>query len=134
MNENAKKVFDILDIELDEKFKIEGYDGTFHFSQELNLYNENDDLMDISLQSFINGTNKIIKLPKEPKEIKKKLKDLTFEELVKWGHKKCNYYDCENCIFNKVSCNIYSEKCWIHHKEIYNNKFINQEIEVEVNE
>ena len=127
MNENAKKVFDILDIELDEKFKIEGYNGIFHFSQELNLYNENDDLMDISLQSFINGTNKIIKLSKEPK--KKKLRDLTPEEWDKWKEKNCSSdLDCKDCIFIHANCGAAS---WIYHKDLYSDKFLDQEIEVE---
>ena len=77
---------------------------------------------------FINGLYKIIKLPKEPK--KKKLRDLTLEEWDKWQRKNCG--NCNKCAFNKVNCNIsYEKRSWVNNKDIYSDKFLDQEIEVE---
>ena len=136
MNDNVRQIFNMLGVEPNEEFKINGYDRVFyfdkelnihfHFNQELNLYSENDEWMDISLQSFINGTNKIIKLPKEQKKIK--LRDLTKQEWDKWQRKNCN--NCSKCIFNNVKCSM-ENQCWVNHKDLYSDAFLDQEIEVE---
>lgn len=126
MNDNVRKVFDILGVEPNEKFMIDGLYGTFYFDQHLNINNEYDYPTGFGLQLFINGTYKIFKLPKEPK--KKKLRDLTPEEWDKW-HKNCG--NCSKCIFNKVTCNSsYVNSSWVHHKDLYSDKFLDQEIEV----
>ena len=61
---------------------------------------------------------------------KKKLRDLTSEE---WDKRKeiCSYTSCSECIFRYVSC-IRSdrEECWVNHKDLYSDKFLDQEIEV----
>lgn len=60
---------------------------------------------------------------------KKKLRDLTPEEWDKW-HKNCG--NCSKCIFNKVTCNSsYVKSSWVHNKDLYSDKFLDQEIEVE---
>ena len=77
---------------------------------------------------IIKGEYKIIKLPKEPK--KKKLRDFTPEEWDKWQRKNCG--NCNKCAFNKVNCNIsYEKRSWVNNKDIYSDKFLDQEIEVE---
>lgn len=129
MNDNVRKVFDMLGVEPYEKFKIEGNGDTiYHIDEELYIYRDNEILCsDKILKYLINGYFKIIKLPKT-----KKLRDLTIEEWDKWIEKKCRFTRCENCIFNSASCleseNKYS---WIHHKDLYSDKFLDQEIEVE---
>lgn len=61
---------------------------------------------------------------------KKKLKDITEEELENWMNKNCFLgSDCNKCIFNNVYCS--TERNWVNHKDIYSDKFLNQEIEVE---
>ena len=61
---------------------------------------------------------------------KKKLRDITEEELENWMDKNCYLgSDCNKCIFNNVYCS--TERNWINHKELYSDKFLNQEIEVE---
>lgn len=132
MNENVRKVFNMLGVEPNEKFKIEGYyDGTFYFDQQLILHNKYDYQTGFGLQSFINGNFKIIKLPKEPKT--KKLRDLTGEEFEKWKDKKCRVSTpekCNGCPFENVICNL-GNGCWLNHKDLYSDKFLDQEIEVE---
>lgn len=67
----------------------------------------------------------------ERKEKKKiKLKDLTREEYEKWIQKNCYGYTCENCIFYKVDCRKYNTG-WINNKDLYSDKFLNQEVEIE---
>lgn len=131
MNDNVRKIFDILGVEPYEKFKIEGNGDTiYRIDEELYIYRDDEILRsDKGLNNLINGYFKIIKLPK-----KKKLRDLTEEEWDKWREKKkCR--SCENCIFNIVVC--FNSKCeysWIHNKDFYSDKFLDQEIEVEKND
>ena len=75
---------------------------------------------------IIKGKDTIIKLPKEPK--KKKLRDLKPEEYDKWKKKNCD--NCRKCIFKNVVCNM-RDYSWIHHKDLYSDKFLEQEVEVE---
>lgn len=61
---------------------------------------------------------------------KRKLRDLTKDEWDKWSEKNC--YECDNCIFRNVPCTkSSSKKSWFNNKDLYSDKFLNQEIEVE---
>ena len=72
-------------------------------------------------------TDNVRKIPK-----KKKLRDLTLEEWDKWQRKNCIYDNCKKCVFNMVSCNSsYEKRSWVNNKDIYSDKFLDQEIEVE---
>ena len=128
MNDNVRKIFDMLGVEPNEKFKIEDVDnmtgGIFHMDGNLNVSDEERRIY--SLKLLLNGTYKIIKLPK-----KKKLRDLTEEEWFEWKDKNCNSDNCTKCIFDMVYCNKANPKGWIYHKDLYSDKFLDQEIEVE---
>ena len=63
--------------------------------------------------------------------IKKKLRDISLEEFKVWGIKNCKQLSCEKCVFSKVCCDEVSSDCWINNKDIYSDKFLNQEIEIE---
>ena len=61
---------------------------------------------------------------------KKKLRDITEEDFQKWLNKNCSLRkDCIECIFNNVNCS--DEGNWVDHKDLYSDKFLDQEIEVE---
>ena len=127
MNDNVRKIFDLLGVEPNEKFKITGYTyETFYITSGLSIIDNDGKKVEFLLQSLLNGMLKIIKLPK-----KKKLRDLTPEEWDKWKE-ICSYTSCSECIFRYVSC-IRSdrEECWVNHKDLYSDKFLDQEIEVE---
>ena len=132
MNDNARKIFDMLGVEPNEEFQIILNDDrmfTFKFKLDESLqgYCFSDEwcLSDTLLKFLLNGTYKIIKIPK-----KKKLRDLTPEEWDKWKNKKCHHTGCENCIFENVVCA--TANCsWVYHKNLYSDEFLNQEIEVE---
>ena len=66
-------------------------------------------------------------------KIKKKLKDLTKEEYKKWIDKNCpNTSDCNKCIFKYMRCHGYKQNtCWVDRKDLYSDKFLNQEIMIE---
>lgn len=64
--------------------------------------------------------------------IKKKLKDISLEEFKVWSIKNCKQLSCEKCVFSKVCCDEFSSDCWINNKDIYSDKFLNQEIEIEI--
>ena len=130
MNDNVRKVFDMLGVEPNEKFKIEGNGDTiYRIDEELYIYRDDEILCsDRGLSNLIYGYFKIIKLPKESKT--KKLRDLTIEEWDKWKQKNCN--NCDKCIFRYVSCyNSYENCSWIKNKDLYSDKFLDQEVEVE---
>lgn len=60
-----------------------------------------------------------------------KLRDLTEEQYWKYSKKGC-YTTCDKCMFRLVNCTNHDENCWIHHKDLYSDKFLDQEIEIEV--
>ena len=64
---------------------------------------------------------------------KKKLRDLTKDEWDKWRDVDCYERDsCTGCIFRNVPCaKSNNPKSWFNNKDLYSDKFLNQEIEVE---
>ena len=64
---------------------------------------------------------------------KKKLRDLTKDEWDKWKRVDCVERDsCDGCVFRNVVCTKSNrENSWFNNKELYSDKFLNQEIEVE---
>ncbi len=66
-----------------------------------------------------------------------KLKNMTKEQWDKNRHSLCNLVSnacCENCIFQYAggcSDSIYRSS-WINHKDFYSNKFLDQEVEIEI--
>lgn len=62
-------------------------------------------------------------------KIKKKLRDLTPEEYANWHLKNCYITNCAICPFKSVRCDI-SKKSWVDNKELFSDKFLNQEIEI----
>ena len=131
MNDNIRKIFDMLGVEPNEKFKVKDAEGiskeTLYFDESLFVHGDSSGLIYINfLNKVLNGTLTIIKLPK-----KKKLRDLTLKEYEKWVEIGCHRCDrCDNCVFKNVIC-IYGEDCWVHHKDLYSDIFLDQEIEVE---
>ena len=116
MNDNVRKVFDILSVKPYEKFKIEGNGDTIYYiDEELYVHRDKEFLCsDKGLNNLINGYFKIIKMPKESK--KKKLRDITEEEFKNWMNKNCSLRkDCIECIFSNVYCS--TERNWINHKD-----------------
>lgn len=71
---------------------------------------------------------------KEPKKVK--LRDLTEEQYDLWIKNNCTkkYNDyCTGCPFQKVKCDNYGtvNDAWYLNKDLYSDKFLDQEIEVE---
>ena len=133
MNDNVRKIFDMLGVEPNEKFKLES-DATntiYYITEDLKFIGKNGSgeyNFDDCFRLVLTNNKNIIKLPKEPKKKKKKLRDLTSEEYEKWRDKNCNYM-CGKCPFNHVVCDYLD--CWVKNKDLYSDKFLNQEIEVE---
>lgn len=130
MTDNARKIFDMLGVEPNERFKIKRGDKIFkeiyYFDERIYIHTENDDSTYIPmLNNILNGEYKIIKLTKK----KKKLRDLTVEEYKKWFARENRHIRCEGCIFSGSDCSI--KFGWINHKDLYSDKFLDQEIEVE---
>ena len=138
MTDNVRKVFDLLGIEPNEKFKLILFglkDTVCYLNQNLQLVvlNEKENkrfVEESTLGDMLLNPQGIIKLPKEPK--KKKLRDLTNEEYTKWKIKNCNNVNrnCTECIFRNANCGS-TESGWANHKDLYSDKFLDQEIEME---
>lgn len=39
--------------------------------------------------------------------------------------------DCIVCVFHNVVCNPESSRCWIKRKDLYSDKFLDQEVEID---
>ena len=66
------------------------------------------------------------------KETKKvKLRDLTPEQFKNWYKNTCYKLGCEECIFYRVPCAYDTINCWVRNKDLYRDKFLDQEIEIE---
>lgn len=135
MNDNVKKIFKMLGVEPYEVFKIkdsgdEYWHHRYFFDDNLTLKfldNSSKEWLFASSDTFmglVKGTYTIIKLPKK----KKKLRDITIEEYTTWKTKNCS--KCKNCIFKNVNCSEYSAGCWINNKDLYSDKFLDQEVEI----
>lgn len=71
-------------------------------------------------------------------KIKKKLRDVTAEEYERYKAKICPRGEndcCKCCMFKNVMCRMpsFSSSSWVLNKDLYSDKFLNQEIEIEVN-
>lgn len=134
MTDNVRKVFDILGVKPNEEFKIDNVNLKNHIyfiDERLEVFDEKLNDLDVFLKDLLNGTYEIIKLPK-----KKKLRDLTAEEYEKWREKNCTitFKSCTKCPFKSVVCFPAANNLWLNHKDLYSDKFLNQEIEVKENE
>ena len=66
-------------------------------------------------------------------KIKKKLRDLTEDEYKKYVETHCDGNSCsDECIFGIVTCSYHNNHSWIKNKDLFSDKFLNQEIEIEV--
>ena len=137
MTDNVRKVFDLLGVEPNEKFKLkEKGDALYCLTENLTgrLFDERgedyESIVEWLLREALINPEDIIKLPKEPK--KKKLRDITLEEYKKWLNKNCKISkECCECPFYAVQCQWHKVACWVNHKDLYSDKFLDQEIEVE---
>ena len=62
-----------------------------------------------------------------------KLRDLTPEQYSKYKEGGCGCNGSYNeCVFGSVNCVSASKSCWVFHKDLYSDKFLDQEIEIEI--
>jgi len=61
-----------------------------------------------------------------------KLRDMTEEQFFAFKHSdSCIKKSCDDCLFHYTSCSV-MERCWAKHKDLYSDKFLDQEVEIEV--
>lgn len=93
------------------------------------IVDENDECFPFILEDFLADNWEIVK---EPKKVK--LRDLTEEQYKNWFKNNCpKYDDCRGCPFKKVKCVNREKKndWWIRNKDLYSDKFLDREIEIE---
>lgn len=59
-----------------------------------------------------------------------KLRDVSTLEFENWVIKNCRNNFCKTCTFNCVMCT--GSRSWVCNKELFSDKFLNQEIEIEI--
>lgn len=71
-------------------------------------------------------------------KVKKKLRDFEEYDFIKYIFTDCHFHyvwgSCTDCIFYNVMCNTKSDQCWVKHKNLYSNEFLDQELEIDVSE
>ena len=80
---------------------------------------------------LFNGTDLSVddwEIVKETKKVK--LRDLTKEQYSSRLKNYCNLH-CTYCRFKTVLCDYQYERCWFNHKNLYSDKFLDQEVEIE---
>ena len=88
--------------------------------------------------AICNLNEDVWEIVKEPKKVK--LRDLTYEQFAKWKEHNCKKLACgKNCTFYSVNCGCGETKedgrfGWIFNKDLYSGKFLDQEIEIEVDD
>lgn len=62
-----------------------------------------------------------------------KLRDLTVEQYKEWySNNQCEDKNCNECLLNPVLCHTNDKDCWVYCKDLFSNKFLDQEVEIEV--
>lgn len=87
------------------------------------IVDENDECFPFILEDFLADNWEIVE---ETKKVK--LRDLTKEQYVKWRENNCCVnICCYSCPFKSINCDI----GWHNYKEMYSDKFLDQEIEID---
>ena len=60
-----------------------------------------------------------------------KLRDLAEKQYETWRKENCMGANCNTCPFLRARC-ILGEFCWVKNKDIYSDKFLDQEIKIEI--
>ena len=64
--------------------------------------------------------------------VEKKLRDLTEQEYHDWYENNCSKISCRDCPFKEVHCGRLDVNVWIKTKELFNNKFLDRLVKVNV--
>lgn len=129
MNNNVKKVFDMLGVKPNEKFNVMSKgkvdSEVLRIDTRLRVLTDTSNIVAEALRYLLTGEWQIVKL--QPK--KKKLRDWTMEDFKKWEDVNCKGV-CDDCPFTNVHCNDNAKRFWMNHKDLFSDKFLDQEVEV----
>nr|DAX22569.1 MAG TPA: hypothetical protein [Caudoviricetes sp.] len=129
MNENVKKVFEMLGVKPNEKFNVMSKGKVdseiLRIDTRLRVLTDTSNIVAEALRYLLTGEWQIVKL--QPK--KKKLRDWTMEDFKKWEDVNCKGV-CDDCPFTNVHCNDNAKRFWMNHKDLFSDKFLDQEVEV----
>ena len=87
-------------------------------SQNYNYYSPSRDDFNANDWEIVKETRKV------------KLRDLT-EEQYREYEKDCEKRICAECPFHDVECDSKYDNCWFKHKDLYSDKFLDREVEIE---
>lgn len=129
MNENVKKVFEMLGVKPNEKFNVMSKgkvdSEVLRIDTRLRVLTDTSNIVAEALRYLLTGEWQIVKL--QPK--KKKLRDWTMDDFKKWEDVNCKGV-CDDCPFTNVHCNDNAKRFWMNHKDLFSDKFLDQEVEV----
>lgn len=90
------------------------------------IVDENGEYFPFVLEDFLSNDWEVIK---EKRRVK--LRDLTPEQYKNWYRDYCCGH-CEGCVFDKTNCDPHDERfCWVNNKDLYSDKFLDREVEIE---
>lgn len=92
------------------------------------VFNSKDDYWYITFKGVIDSDD--WEIVEEPKKIKIKLRDLTEEQYKKWDAQNCGRIACRDCLFRRVVCDANSADFWCFNKDLFSDKFLDQEVEI----
>ena len=97
------------------------------------IVDENDYAIPFCIDDFSADDWEIVE---EKKKVK--LRDLTQEQFKKWIKDDCcrrngdeKKSDCFGCIYHNVVCNLDLLMCWAEYKDMFDDKFLDQEVEID---
>ena len=112
-----------------KKIRLKGWEEIeyiFKPKDETELRAEDYHPVNLSWKDLFSGNWEIIK---EKKKIK--LRYLTEKQFLKYCTSFTGERGCNKCAFYNVNCEIGYHKCWIDNKDLYSDKFLDQEVEIE---
>lgn len=115
-----------------KKAKIVGNEGVYFLDdkQELIVYKKDGWRVGTSID-YGKITSDDWEIVEEEKKVKVKLRDLTPEQFESWASSWCDSHGCDKCFLTFVDCNYENDSCWLKNKDLFSDKFLDQEVEVE---
>ncbi len=134
INDNVKKFFEMLNLKPYKKFELNG-GGIYYLDIYLNIYDVDGEYVypeDFNIKTILlEGITTDIK----PKPQKKRLRDWSYEEFEKYRSIKCkkDCSTCDECVFKNVNCHL-GDNCWVLRKDVFSDNFLDQVIEIPLEE
>lgn len=111
--------------------KNSGYQYIYYNSNSGTVFDDKGGFYHLTFREIVDSDN--WEIVKEKKKVK--LRDLTEEQFKSYCNRLkengSNKPNCHKCMFKNIGCEYWHPSCWVKHKDLYSDKFLDQEIEIE---